>query len=283
MLKFILGIVAALLCTAAFIVWTSLPENFSGPKSVSNGPAASGAAGAKTGEADTNEVLRKSAPSDEENANAPATSGSLFPKRDNAPATRGLTLGDRAEADRSAAANAPMRREYVAALGLGIDVPDAWLTLDANGMRRYFSEFQGLTDQGTVDSLVSTIALAAIRDWPVDGAVPNLILNHRLAPRNDVLELLGAVIDRKRANLDRLEIITPPSLGTLGGFSGGSLRALETVGTGDAALTRESISWILRVGDGYLFISADAPADDAGGIALIERMLKSVSAAKDAG
>ena len=134
-----------------------------------------------------------------------------------------------------------------------------------------------------MDSLVSTIALAAIKDWPTDGAVPNVILNHRLAPRNDVLELLTAVIDRKRANLDRLEIVTPPSLGTLGGFSGGSLRALETVGTGTDAVTKESIFWILRVGEGYLFISADALAGDGEGIALIERMLESVSSVKDAG
>ena len=278
MLKFLLGIVAALLCTAAFIVWTSMPGSFSGPKEISNG-----ATGATTGEAGSGGANRKAVPDPEKNTNPPATSGSLFPRRDNAPATRGLTLGDRAEADRAAAADAPMRQKFVDALGLGMDVPEAWLTLDTNGMRRYFSEFQGLTDQATVDSLVSTIALATISDWPVDGAVPNVILNHRLAPRNDVLELLGAVVDRKRANLDRLEIVAPPSLGTLGGFSGGSLRALETVGTGPEAVTRESIFWILRVGDGYLFISADAPADDGEGIALIERMLDSVSSIKDAG
>ena len=278
MLKFLLGIVAALLCTTAFIVWTSMPGNFSGPKGASDG-----ATGAATGEAGTEDVKREPAADENNNANAPATSGSLFPKRENAPATRGLTLGNKAEADREAAASAPMQQRFIDALGLGMDVPEAWLTLDANGMRRYFSEFQGLTDQATVDSLVSTIALAAIKDWPTDGAVPNVILNHRLAPRNDVLDLLTAVIDRKRANLDRLEIVTPPSLGTLGGFSGGSLRALETVGTGTEAVTRESIFWILRVGDGYLFISADALAGDGEGIALIERMLESVSSVKDAG
>ena len=48
MLKFLLGIVAALLCTAAFIVWTSMPGSFSGPKEISNG-----ATGATTGEAAT--------------------------------------------------------------------------------------------------------------------------------------------------------------------------------------------------------------------------------------
>ena len=184
MLKFLLGIVVALIFVAALGVWVSLPGG--------QGDGTVGSAATATTE-------------------KPAGGGLLLPKKDGQAATRGIKLSPKDTISKAtdAAATAAMRRVDLQGLGLAVDVPENWLNLDANGMRRYFSEFQGMSDPAEVNQLVSTIILATIRDWPDTGsgggAVANVVMNHRLATKNDVIQILNTVLDQKRAALDNLD------------------------------------------------------------------------------
>lgn len=265
MLKYLLGIVTALIFVAAFVIWFSVQDNtattpVAGDRAAPAGPAPTG---------------------DGATSDDGTTGGStLFPRSDTEVETRGLNLDT---GDEGPIATAPMRREVIPTLGFAIDVPEAWVQLDATGMRRYFSEFLGLTDQQQVDALVSSIVLATIRSWPQDGDVANVIINHKLEERRDVVQILNTMLDNKRGVFETVDVIAPPSQGQLGPFWGGSMRTRETTTTDGAAKISETVTWILRVGDGYMFITAEAPANDEEGLALIERMLSSVSGARDSG
>lgn len=252
MLRYLLGIFTALLCVAAFVVWTSLPGNVPTTDGTTTGTPA---------------------PQSETTDDAGADGATLTPKTDDPATTRGLELNKAAETG-----NAVMRAEVVPTLGFSMDVPESWVTLDANGLRRYFSEVQGMTDGAQVNQLISTIVLGTIQKWPETGGTANVMVNHRLAPRREVLPILNAMLDQKRAALQSVEVMSPAAQGQLGPFWGASVRTRETSGTGDQAETREVIFWLLRVGEGYMVISAEAPAGDTDALALIEKMLASVKA-----
>lgn len=266
MLKYLLGILTALLFVAAFVIWSSLQDD-AGIEAVDDNRAGVANTTAKDGQA---------------GADGNGSGGvRLFPRANSEAETRGLDLD--ADDTAGAVAGAPMRQEVIATLGLAIDVPEAWMKLDATGMRRYFSEFQGFGDQQLVDALVSGIVLATIRDWPEDGVAPNVFISHQLAPQQDVVQILNTRLDQKRNALDALAVIAPPALGQLGPFWGASMRTRETVAEADGSTVSEAVVWVLRVADGYLFITAEASVDDEEGLVLIERILDSVSAARTPG
>ena len=246
MLRYLLGIITALILVAGLLIWVGPPEttptgDLTADPVTDGAPAAEEPADAKPAGGEE--------PAAETDTGAAGTSEAFTSDPADGPPPSN-TLGEETR----------LHQDPVA--GFAIDLPAGWRSASLDEYENHLLVTLEVPNRDLARQAAQNMVLAAFRDWPADGITPTVSVHFVKTQEQDTLKALQLMIEVARSSLADVSIETPPSIAALGGLEGAVARLKETAINDAADVTVETTYWVLRRPDGFLIVQTRAPTID---------------------